>query len=156
MSGRYAPNGILAVRFLTTAPGAPAAPTAAEIDAGVNLVSQASEDCMEQMDGWTTTPNQIPTEDLCKKDIGNIRGGTTLGSATMNHYDSTIATPAIDAIAPDTEGWVVIVPQGNAAGNRAEVFAVEVQTQHPIVASNTPVRYQTTFAISEYHNATVA
>src|SRR5919108_4786636 len=89
-----------------------AAPTRAELNAGVDLSPQIMD-----MDGWLIESGSIDTPDLASDFTGNIPGSTSVDDSSLTFY-SDLNGDDVRALLPrDTNGHIVWLHAGDIPGN---------------------------------------
>jgi len=123
----------IAIRWLTTAPADPAAPTQAEITAGTDIVTGASADgeVLADLDGWSTSTSDISVPDAGSLNTGTIKGDRALGQASLTYYLDTDSLTIHNLLAEDEEATVVLMPFGEGAGEVCTVVNVRVNQNEP-------------------------
>lgn len=139
-------RGIAAVHFL---PGVSnlAAPTRAEIAAGVDLSPNLNE-----IGGFQLSNSPIPTPVLANRYTTQIAGEDTTPDSTITFLDDD-DTPGEDlreALAKGTEGFIVLMPYGDVVGKRLEVWPVTVSGYNDQwTTGNEPARAVAGFVITD-------
>lgn len=97
-----------------------AAPTRAEITAGVDL-----SEALADITGFDFSGSRIPTPNLASRFTPQIAGEDTVGDATLTFYDDDTSTTVRAAVAKGTVGYLIFMPYGDTPTKRAEVWHVE-------------------------------
>jgi hypothetical protein len=124
----------------------PAAPTRAELTAGLEITQSIAA-----IGGFALTNSPVPTPDLGSRRDSKVPGTDNVGDLSLNLWDeiargTTTSDPARDALAKDTELYLVIMPYGDVPGRRCEVWQVTstgVNDQRDMSAA---MQYQIGFA----------
>lgn len=96
-----------------------AAPTAAEINAGINLTSQISE-----ISGFTFVNEPISTPDLSTAFVSSIPGEDVAEDCQLILYDDDASTANWTALAKGTTGYMVVSPYEKTAASKCRVWKV--------------------------------
>lgn len=126
---RFVLDGRIAVRFLTSVPSDTAAPTQAELGAGVDLVGTSQAEELEGISGFEVQSNSIATPGYASKEVGNVPGDQTYPTSSMSFYKDDTVTTIYDALADDESGWVCIMQDGQASGEEVDIFPVTVASR---------------------------
>jgi hypothetical protein len=120
---RYKARGVTPCYWVPTIAN-PAAPTRAELDAGINLSKQVMA-----VDGWAVESKPIETPDLYTDFTGTIPGGTSAEDSSLTMYSDKNGAD-IRAILPrDTAGNIVWLHGGDVPGNATmDVYPVRVSS----------------------------
>lgn len=105
-----------------------AAPTRAEINAGVVLVSPGvyQHEGLSEMDGFEAASTFIDVPDASTDFDGKIPGRKQAGEPMLTFYESDSGSPVRTALAEGTSGYVIRMPYGDVATKRCEVYPVTV------------------------------
>jgi hypothetical protein len=104
-----------------------AAPTRAEITAGVVLVNPGvyQDDGLVSMTGFETAPAFIDVPDAATDTTPRIPGRKGSVDASLTFYETNTGTsPNRTALAEATSGYVIRMPYGDVATRRCEVWPV--------------------------------
>jgi hypothetical protein len=138
--------------FFIPAAAAPAALTVAEITAGDELTPELAE-----MNGFTFSNSPIMVPDMDNAYTSQIGGEDTAAESSLTFYEKTggdAANPIRVALAKDTPGFVVIVPEGlagatPAAGDDYEIWpAVVTSNARTYTVANEAAQYAVSFSIT--------
>jgi hypothetical protein len=121
--------GTIAIRWLTTAPTTMAAPTQAQLTAGINLVGSNQNEELAEMDGWNVEPSILPTPGYASNRVGNVTGDQSYGQASMAFYSHLTIRDIWTALADGNTGWVAIMDFGQAATRDVEIFPATVMSR---------------------------
>jgi len=126
----------LGVRFFSggTIPAALAAPTAAEVAAGVNVVGTSDGEGLADIQGFVSSPSTIETPDYNSHQVGTVPGDTTFPQSTLSIYMDDTTRTVYDAMLPDTVGVVGLFFDGEDATEDSLLFPVTVQNRRRRVA----------------------
>ncbi len=109
------------------------APTAAEVIAGDELTSQIGE-----MNGFTFKNSPIQTPDMDTKFVSQVPGEDSTDDSSLVFYELDGANAIKDALEKDTDGFIIIFPQGTATATPAVADLCEVW---PVTISSNSRRY---------------
>lgn len=112
-------RGISKARFLPSLAGAN--PTRAEITAGLNL-----SPFVASVQGFQLSNAAIPTPNLEDRFTSQIEGEDTVQDSGFTLNDDMDDTDIRDALPKGTEGWVLLMPYGDVATKRCEIWPVRV------------------------------
>lgn len=115
---RFFRRGVSKVRFLPAVAGT--SPTRAELNAGTDLSPQISA-----IGGFSLENAPIATPDLGTTFDSQIDGPDTAPTSTLTFYDDDVATAIRTALAKGTAGYIVLMPYGDIASRRCEVWPVK-------------------------------
>lgn len=140
---RYFRRGKSKVKFLPAVANK-AAPTRIELDAGTALTPQVAD-----MADFQFSNSPIATPDLDSTFTTSIPGEDTTGTPTLTFYDDDAATTIRSALAKGTKGYIALLPYGDVAAKRMEVWPVEATgVNDEWSAGNDPARYAAAFAVT--------
>jgi hypothetical protein len=120
---RYYPPGIRRIYWLPACANY-LAPTRAELDAGTDLSAEVSA-----LTGWSVTSATVDTPDMGSRFTSQIPGALTSASNDITVYTSSNSNDARTLLLRDTNGFVVLMWEGDFAGQRMDVFPVRVTAQ---------------------------
>lgn len=121
-----------------------ATPLRGEVDAGVDITGEVAE-----MTGWETPANLVPTPDLGTKITGRIGGRVEPADSSIAFYGDRGTADIRDVVARGDKSHVMILHGGDVAGQKSDVYAVEVASvSKPINVAGDPARINVMFAIS--------
>ena len=149
---RYVPEGTMEISFVTTV-AVPTAPTATELNAGVDLTEFAVGDLDMPFEGSTAEAGDLSTR--FNKTAPGDYGGQS-GSATF-HKDSFLGSDTAWTTLPrDTVGYIAVAIRGLAAagtwaiGDYVDIWPVQVLSRSLTAQSrNTTTRFTVQFAITD-------
>jgi hypothetical protein len=152
--GRFIPNENTYVGFVTATVSNIAAPSAAVINAGVDLT--------EFVTGlnFSAQGNVVPTPNISTLFETSIEG-TSQATATMDLYRDDEVDTAWTTLPRKTKGWVIISRFGGkpGQGEKCEVWPVRVSSRtNANLTNNTVATFTVTFAVVDEpaESATVA
>ena len=96
-----------------------AAPTRLEITAGTQLSAGVAD-----VSGWSLSNSPIPTPDLATIFTSQIQGEDTVPDCTLTFNDDDASTTIRDALEKGTEGFILLLPYGDVATERCEVWPI--------------------------------
>ncbi len=100
-----------------------AAPTRAEINAGIDLSRQIAD-----FGGWSSTSESIETPDLSSKFTSSIGGRQTAEDSTLMLYLAQDGVDVRTTLVRDTNGFVIWMDGGDVAGYKMDVFPVRISS----------------------------
>lgn len=95
----------------------PAAPTAAELAAGVDISEHIAD-----MSGFSLTNSPITTPDLATDFDSQITGPDATEASSFTLYDDDETETVRDLLAKGTESVIVLMPYGRVVGKRLETW----------------------------------
>lgn len=152
---RFMRKGTTRVFFVTTL--TLNAPTDTEVIAGTELTDDIAE-----MNGFTFSNSPIQTPDLGTKFVGQIPGEDSTEDSSLVFYEDDASTTIKDALVKDTNGYIVIFPQGTAGaspanGDNVEAWPVTVSSNaRKYTAGNEAAQFEVKFATTAPPNIDVA
>jgi hypothetical protein len=96
-----------------------AAPTAAEINAGIALAGRIAD-----VGGFMYKNKPIETPDLASSFVSTIGGEDTAEASGLTFYDDTASMALWNAFAINTAGYMVINPYARVGGTKCRVWQV--------------------------------
>lgn len=125
---RYFPPGVRRFYWLT-AIASTAAPTRAELDAGIDLTGE-----IDTMAGWQTTAPAIDFVDFGARFAGQIPGRLTLVPSAITFWLSQNSIDIRRVLSRRMAGFMVALWEGDVAGQPMDVFPVKVADLVPDAA----------------------
>jgi hypothetical protein len=119
-SARYIPEGVRHFNFLP-AVATLTSPTRAEINAGTDLTPQVSA-----FGNWGIVSTPVNTPDLASTFTPSIPGLTTVDGSTIDMYADSTSADVRTLLPRNTVGFILVLPEGDVAGRKADVFPVKV------------------------------
>lgn len=98
-----------------------AAPTSAELAAGTDLTGQVSA-----VSGFTLSRASIDVPDAASEFTAKIPGRSSSDSSSITVYASSTSTDARTLLVQDTNGYIVIYPEGINTSCTCDVFPVRI------------------------------
>lgn len=142
--------GTAKVLVLASAPAALATITAAEVTAGIDITVDGMLEELKSYSGWALSRAKIDKPAIARGFKATRPGALTAGDPQFTIYDTDGAVRTVwDALAPDSEVWIVFGEVGIATGDRYRVFPAIVSTREPddAVAEDTNAEFMVTFAL---------
>lgn len=115
---RFFRRGVSKVRFLPAVAGA--SPTRSEINAGTDLSPSIAG-----IGGFTLENAPITTPDLATNFDSQIDGPDTAPTSSLTFHDDDTSTTVRTALAKGTAGYILLMPYGDVATKRCEVWPVK-------------------------------
>lgn len=116
---RFFRRGVSKVRFLPAVAGA--SPTRSEITAGEDLT-----DFIADISGFQLSNSPIAVPDLAHAFTSQIDGEDTVADSAFTLNDDTEEDDIRTALPKGTEGYILLLPYGDIAAKRCEVWPVKV------------------------------
>lgn len=118
--GDYIRKGVSDFKFVATIASA-AAPTVAELNAGVDLTEQISD-----ISGMEFENQPVPKPNLASTFTSTVPGEDSASEPVLTFYDDDTTHTIRTALAKGTTGYLVQMPYGQTATKRCEVWPVKV------------------------------
>jgi hypothetical protein len=116
----------IAIVWLTTIPAVPTAPTQAELTAGVDLVGDAQEEELAEVEGFQVQHSTYPTPGFKTFKVGNVAGDQVFPDSRFAFYFSDTVSVIRTALAEPNTGWIAMMLDGQASGEEVELFPSQV------------------------------
>lgn len=117
---RYYPPGTRQVYWVAAIANTDA-PTRSELDAGIDLTSEIAA-----MAGFSVASATVSVPDLHSRFAPDIPGQITAASSSITFYADEDSQDIREILPRDTEGYVVVLWEGDHAGRYMDVFPVTV------------------------------
>ncbi len=131
------------IRFCPTVAGA--SPTRAELTAGTDLTPLVSD-----ISGFSLSNSPIAVANLQDTFTPQIDGEDTTDDSTLTFNDDDAVTTVRTALAKGTSGFIVLMPYGDVAPKRCEVWPVRsTGVNDQWTTGNEAARFVTGFAITD-------
>jgi hypothetical protein len=114
---RYFRRGVSKIKWAPAVAGS--SPTRPEITAGVDLSPSVAA-----INGFQFTNAPIATPDLSDNFDSQITGPDTAGDSSLDFYDDDTSTTVRTTLAKGTAGYILLMPYGDVATKRVEVWSV--------------------------------
>ena len=140
----------MAGRKLVGSPLSPpntAAPTQAELSAGVDLVGSSQAEELMDIQGFAVQPSSLPTPGYSSTLVGNVAGDQTYPDSVLSFYKDTTSSTIYTALASGNTGWVALMYDGQADTEEVETFPATVVSRVRRPALNAPHIFDVNFAI---------
>lgn len=145
---RFVLEGRTAVVWLASAPSSLAAPTQAELAAGVDLVGTKQAEELVEINGFEKQNNSIPTPGFAGLEVGNVAGEQTYPDSDMEWYKDDTSETIYDTVVDGAVGYVALCYDGLGDTLESEIYEVTVASRTRIPARNAAHRFRANFAIS--------
>lgn len=106
-----------------------AAPTQAQITAGVNLIGSSQGEGLAQINGFTQEPGTIATPDYSGRVVGTVPGDVTIPDSSLSFYMDTTARVIYNAMVVDAVGVVGFFYDGTAATKESKLFVATITSK---------------------------
>jgi hypothetical protein len=142
-SHRYIPEGVRHFNFLP-AVAVLSAPTRSEINAGTDLTPEVSG-----FGNWGISATAVPTPDLASTFTPSIPGLTTVDGSTIDMYADNASADVRALLPRNTVGFILVLPEGDVAGHKADVFPVKVMSASKVASIGAnPATISLNFAVT--------
>lgn len=148
MAGRYVLNERLKLRFLATAPTTLAAPTQAQLTAGVDLIGTQQAEELNDIGGWEVQTNSSPTEGYAGLEVGNVAGAQTYPDSWLQWYKDDTVTTIFTAVEKGETGYLAFMRDGQAATKEVELFPVTVASRPRSLAKGVAHTFRANFSLA--------
>lgn len=139
---RYYRKGVTKFYWLASCAD-PAAPTRAEMDAGIDLSREIAE-----INGWQVKSEFVPTPDLGSRFTGKIGGDITADDSSINFYASKNSVDVRSVLSRDTVGTMLVLDEGDVPGGKMDTFPATVGSAPKLRSLSDPAMIQVNFAIT--------
>ncbi len=96
----------------------------------ITVPASTSEEGLREMSGFEKSSSETDAADVSSRFQKTIPGLTSGGSAQAVFTSSSTSKTKYNALAPDTTGYVLICPEGDATGRTYEVYPVRVSARN--------------------------
>lgn len=141
-STRYYPPGTRAVYWLP-AVGSVAAPTRAELDAGIDLTGEIAA-----MSGFSVSSATVSVPDLSTRFAPDIPGAITAASSSITFYASEDSDDIRSVLPRDQAGFVAVLWEGDQPGRSMDVYPCTVTSVPKDVTTTNAGQMSVDFAIT--------
>ena len=119
---RYFPPGIRKVYWVPTI-GNYLAPLRSELNAGIDLSGEVSA-----MSGWSVTSAAVDVPDMGNRFTSQVPGRLTSATNDITCFTSQNSNDARGLLIRDTNGFIVLMWEGDVVGQKMDVFPVRVMS----------------------------
>lgn len=132
VTNRYIPPGTRKYYYVPTI-STPSAPTRSEMNAGTDLSAEIKE-----VSGFTIKTDTAETPDLASRFTGKIPGRISADDSSITCYASSNSNDVRSVLPRDTAGYIIILPEGDVAGQKMDVFPIKVSAAYVDTATEDP------------------
>lgn len=147
---RYFPPGIRKVYWMPTTANY-LAPTRAELNAGTDLSPE-----VDTMTGWSVTSAAVDVPDMGSRFTSQVPGRLTSATNDITLYNSQNSADARSLLTRDTNGFIVLLWEGDVTGQFMDVFPVRVMAQAVDSTVEDPGKTTYSFAASKLPGTRIA
>jgi hypothetical protein len=122
------------------------APTRAELNAGTDLSAEIPSGGMT---GWSLAGSTVDVGDMGSRFTSTVPGRLTSPQNNIDFYLDTGGNDARSLLTRDTNGYIVILWEGDVTGRRMDVFPARVITQANDTNTEDPGKTTVEFAITK-------
>lgn len=140
---RYIPPGTRKIYWVSTI-ATYTAPTRAELNAGTDLSGEVAD-----VSGFTVTSETTDTPDLSGRFVPVIAGRIKADSSSLMFYASSNSSDVRTVLPRDTAGYIVMLWEGDVAGQKMDVFPVKVTSTTLEGNMEDPEKVSVSFAITK-------
>ena len=140
---RYYPPGIRKVYWLLATANYNT-PTRAEINAGVDVSNE-----IDTMSGWSVTSAAVDVPDMGSRFTSQVPGALTSPTNDLVIYNDQHSIDARAILTRDTNGFVVLLWEGDFTGQLMDVFPVRVMTAAVDSTVTDPGKTTFSFAVTK-------
>lgn len=124
-----------------------------DVDTVIGVGTVELTDDIAEISGFALTSGTIPTPDLGSRYTKTIPGEDTTADSSFTMYDTDGTNAIRTALTKGAIGYIALLPYGNAATKRAEVWTVQVTgVNDQWTVANEPARYVISFAVLQVPN----
>ena len=120
---RYFPPGLRRVYWMPACNNY-LAPTRAEMNAGTDLSAEVSG-----LNGWSVSSATVDTPDMGSRFTSQVPGRLTSATNEITCYTSQNSNDARTLLVRDANGFVVLLWEGDIAGQKMDVIPVRIMSQ---------------------------
>lgn len=120
-----------------------AAPTRAELDAGVDLSAEVAE-----IEGFMVTSETLETPDYGSRFNSKIPGAITADDSALITYADRTSADIRAVLDRDDNGFIVLLDEGDVVGQLMDVFPVRVSAVPKLRARSDPAQIRTQFTVT--------
>jgi hypothetical protein len=147
---RYIPPGTRKIYFVSSI-ATYTSPTRSELNAGTDLSAEIAE-----MSGFTVTSDSVDTPDLSSRFTSKIPGRITADDSSITFYASSNSSDVRTVLPRDTAGYIVILPEGDVASQKMDIFPVKVASAAVDTAMEDPGKINIQFTVTRVPAQNVA
>lgn len=140
---RYYPPGTRKIYWVATI-ATYTSPSRAELNAGVDLSAE-----IETVTGWSLSSAAVDTPDMGSRFTSQVPGQLTSTSNELTCYNSSNSIDARQLLVRDTNGYVVLLWEGDVTGQLMDVFPVRVMSSAPDATVTDPGKTTFAFAVTK-------
>jgi hypothetical protein len=140
---RYTPPGRRKYNWLTAVSGYPGAPTRAEINAGSDLSGEIKE-----VNGFELSGDSADAPDLAGGFVAQVPARVTASDSEIVFYASSNSTDIRTVLPRGTAGFVLVLPEGDVAGQKCEVWPATVKSMFLDGSVEDPAAVHVQFSIT--------
>ena len=144
-TSRYFPPGTRKVYWVPTIANY-LSPTRAELNAGTDLSAEIPSGGMS---GWSLAGSTVDVGDMGSRFTSTVPGRLTSASNSIDFYLDTGGNDARTLFPRDTNGYIVILWEGDTTGRKMDVFPARVITQANDTNTEDPGKTTIEFAITK-------
>lgn len=139
---RYYPPGTRQVYWLPAVTD-PAAPTRAELDAGIDLTGEIAS-----MSGFSVSSATVSVPDLSTRFAPDIPGQITAASSSITFYASEDSDDIRTILPRDQAGFIAVLWEGDQSGKSMDVYPVTVTSVPKDVTTTNAGQMSVDFAVT--------
>lgn len=147
---RYFPPGIRKIYWMPTSANYNA-PTRAELNAGTDLSPE-----VDTMTGWSVTSAAVDVPDMGSRFTSQVPGRLTSATNDVTLYNSQNSADGRSLLTRDTNGFIVLLWEGDVTGQKMDVFPVRVMAQAVDSTVEDPGKTTFSFAATKLPATSVA
>lgn len=147
---RYTPPGARKYYWMTTA-SSYLTPTRAELNAGTDLTAEIAE-----VSGFTLKANSADVPDLSTGFVGQVPARVNAEDSEIVFWASSTSADARTVFPRGTTGYVVILPEGDVATQKMEIWPAKVSSMFVDSNMEDPAKVHVTFSITKIPAQNVA
>ena len=140
---RYTPTGTRKYYWITTA-SSYLTPTRAELNAGTDLTAEIAE-----VSGFTLSADTADTPDLSSGFVSSVPARIKAEDSEIVFWASSTAADARTVFPRGTAGYIILLPEGDVAGQKMEVWPAKVSSMYIDQNMEDPGRIHVQFSVTK-------
>lgn len=140
---RYTPPGNRKYYFITSA-ASYTSPTRAEMAAGTDLSAEVAT-----VTGWELAGATIDAPDLATGFVAQVSARTTAAASEIDFWASSTSADVRTVLTRGTTGFIIILPEGDIAGQKMEVWPVKVTSMFLDSDMENPAKVHVQFSVTK-------
>jgi hypothetical protein len=143
-TSRYVPYGTRKYHWLTTCANYLTGATRPEITAATELTDEIAD-----VAGFTIAADQVEVPDLSGRFTAKIPGRINAQDSSITFYASSTGADVRTVLPRDTAGYLLVMPEGDVAGQKMDIFPCKVGSTYVDPDPNNPAHVVVSFSITK-------